>query len=339
MKILVVRLDHIGDLILTTPLIRSLARSGHSVDAIVRASTIPVLLENPFVVECFMLEEIAPMFPNNWLLLAKWIRSRSYDAIILPHAKPKELLFASFFSGVRYRVAMWSGIWGRLTLHHCLKSGIKKGNRHFSDIILDCARALHIPTDGLKLDFFLMEEELKAAREEMNARFPGLNIVGIHPGCSGNTCNLPSSVYGKLALRLLEMENIAVVGTGIANEMDLFETWPDEVLNHTRFYNECGKWSLQELAAHMTTFSVVVVAGTGPLHIANALGLPTVSPFCATPAISSAVWGNLTPGSFALSPPKEYCETRRKRSYSNCDFNGRISSDDMYKAVMMSMEI
>ena len=339
MNILVVRLDNIGDLVLTTPLIRSVARSGHSVDAIVRATTIPVLLKNPFVTERFILEEIVPLFPKNWLLLAKWIRSRAYDAIILPHAKPKELLFASFFSGVRYRVAMWSGFWGRLTFHHCLRSGIKEGNRHFSDIILDCARALHISTDGLKLDFFLMEKEQRVAREEMNARFPGLSIVGIHPGCGGNTCNLPSSVYGKLALRLLEMKNIAVVGTGIGNERDLFKIWPDAVLNNARFYNACGKWSLQEFAAHMTSFSVMVVVGTGPLHIANALELPTISPFCATPAISSAVWGNLTPGSQALSPPKEYCEKRRRHPHSHCDFNGHISIDDMYKAVMKYMEI
>jgi ADP-heptose:LPS heptosyltransferase len=334
MKILVARIDHIGDLILTTPLIRSLARAGNSVDALVSASCEPILFENPYVVDICVLEEVAPQFPKNWVLLAKWIQSRGYDAIILPHAKPKELLFASLLSGVRRRVAMWAGMWGRLTFHQCLISGIKEGRRHFADILLDCSRAFDNKTDGLRPDFFFTKPEITAAREEMKARFPELMIIGIHPGCAGNTCNLPTNIYGDLALRLLKLENIAVVGTGNDSEMGLFEEWPMEVLNHPRFYNACGKWKLRELSARMKTFSLMVVGSTGPLHIADALELPTVSAFCSMPAISSTVWGNLTAGSVTLSPPVEYCLSRREHPHDHCDFGGHISVDDMYNAVI-----
>ena len=339
MKILIVRIDHIGDLILTTPLIRSLALSGHSVEALVRTSNIPVLLHNPYIVEHFMLEEIAPMFPNNWMLLSKWIRSQAYDAIIFPHAKPKELLFASFFSGVKLRVAMWSGIWGRMTFHKCLRSGVNKVPRHLSDILLDCSRVLNISTNGIRPDFFLNEEERCAARKEMEERFHRLKIVGIHPGCSGNTCNLQSRVYGELALKLIEIENIAVVGTGTNSEMRLFETWPFKLLNHSRFYNACGKWTLRELAARMSTFSIMVSGSTAPLHIANALEIKTVSPFCASPALSAFVWGNPTPRSIAISPHAEYCLLRRKHTYTHCDFEGHISVDDIFSAVLKCMGI
>lgn len=339
MKILIIRIDHIGDVLLCTPMVRSLSKAGHHVSIIVSRQNMCIFNGNPYVTEVYALEDLCPDFPKRWWILSKWIRLQHYNALILPHAQPRELLFASLLSGVRKRIAMWARFLGRLTFHHCLRSGIKKGHRHFSDIILDCARALHITTDGLKLDFFLTEEERRAAREEMSARFPGLNIVGIHPGCTGNTCNLPSRVYGKLALRLIEMENIAVVGTGIAREMYLFETWPLKVLNHSRFYNACGKWTLRELAARMSTFSIMVVVGTGPLHIANALELKTVSPFCVTPELSAAVWGNLTQGSITISPPDEYCLARRKHPQDHCDFGGRISIDDMYQAVMKSMKI
>lgn len=338
MKILLVRIDKIGDLILTTPLIRSLAREGHRVDTLVRETALPVLLENPYLNEYFTIENVCPHFSINWMLLAKWIRSRSYDAIILPYAKPKALLLASFFSGVKSRVAMWSGIWGRLTLHKCMRSGVRRGCRHMSDILLDCARALNISTHGMRPDFFLTEEERAAACKEMEERFSGLKIIAIHPGWSGNTCNLQSRVYGKLALKLIKMENIAVVGTGIASEMHLFESWPLRVINHSRFYNACGKWTLRELAARMTTFSIMVVVGTSPLHIANALGIKTVSPFCATPALSAIVWGNPTPKSIALSPKEEYCLLRRKHSQDHCDFGGHISFDDLFSAVIRCME-
>jgi ADP-heptose:LPS heptosyltransferase len=212
---------------------------------------------------------------------------------------------------------------------------MRAGARHFSDIPLDCARAAGFPIDGQKPDFPLAPAEIDQARSELDARFPGLQLVGIHPGCAGNTCNLPSASFGALAALLLEHPNLAVIASGIPSESKLFESWPAAVLNHPRFYNACGQWNLHQLAAHIANFDTMVVPSTGPLHIAAAFSIPTVSAFCRYPSVSATVWGNLTPGTVVVSPPAAFCERRRAaHPHTSCDFEGQLPIEDLHHAVL-----
>jgi ADP-heptose:LPS heptosyltransferase len=334
MRILIVRLDHLGDVILTTPLVRSAVKAGHQVHVLVRESCSAVFAGDS-AVTTHAIEQVAPHFPSAWPTLARWMRAQSFDTILLPYAKPPQLLLASAFSGAKQRIAMWGGLLGRLTLHRCLRSGIQDGDRHFSDILLDCARAAGFPIDGLKPDFILTPAELAPARAWLDTRFPGLKIVGIHPGCAGNTCNPPPALYGALAARLLDHPSIAIIGTGIAAERRLFEAWPAAVLSHPRFHNACGQWTLRELAAHIAHYSAMVIPSTGPLHIASAFSIPTLSPFCCYRPISATVWGSQALGSIVLSPPEAFCAERRVVSASrNCDFQGTIPVDTFYNNLL-----
>jgi heptosyltransferase-2/heptosyltransferase-3 len=334
MRVLIVRLDHLGDVLLTTPLIRAATTAGHEVHVLVRENCAAPFAANPSIT-LHLLEQISPGFPRNWWRLGLWMRRQHFDILLLPYAKPSQLLLASALSGAKQRIAMWGGILGRLTLHHCLRSGMRAGARHFSDIPLDCARAAGIPIDGQQPDFPLTPAELDQARADFDTRFPGLKLVGIHPGCAGNTCNLPSATFGQLASLLLQQPGIAVIATGIPSERPLFDSWPPAVLNHPRFYNACGQWSLRQLAAHVAHYATMVVPSTGPLHIAAAYSIPTVSAFCCYPPVSAAVWGNLTPGTIVVSPPADFCQTRRAAHPSvNCDFQGQVQADQLHRAVL-----
>jgi len=334
MRVLIVRLDHLGDVLLTTPLIRSAVKAGHQVHVLVRANCAAPFAGNTGIA-LHILEHISPTFPRHWWRLGAWMRRQRFDLILLPYAKPPQLLLASALSGATRRIAMWGGLLGRLTLHQCLRSGMRSGARHFSDIPLDCARAAGFPIDGQKPDFFLTAPEIHQARSEMDARFPGLQLVGIHPGCAGNTCNLPPAAFGALAGLLLRHPGLAVIASGIPSERKLFEAWPASVLNHPRFYNACGQWDLRQLAAHVANYATMVVPSTGPLHIAAAFSIPTVTAFCRYPPVSATVWGNLTPGTVVVSPPADFCEHRRTAAPStNCDFQGQVPVDDLHRAVL-----
>jgi ADP-heptose:LPS heptosyltransferase len=334
MRVLIVRLDHLGDVLLTTPLIRAAAKAGNEVHILIREQCAPLFAGNP-AITTHILERVAPGFPRGWWRLGGWMRRRKFEIILLPYAKPPQLLLASALSGARRRIAMWGGIPGRLTLHQCLRSGMRKGARHFSEIPLDCAAAAGFPTDGLKPDFFLTAVEIDQAHAGLAARFPGLKIVGIHPGTAGNTCNLPPAVFGQLAALLLDDPGLAIVGTGLPSERALFDAWPESVLNHPRFFNACGQWDLRQLAAHVANYTTMVVPSTGPLHIAAAFAIPTVSAFCRYPPVSATVWGNLTPGSAVVSPPAEFCQLRRSAPGApNCDFDGQVTAGQLHSAVL-----
>ncbi len=330
MRTLVVRLDHLGDLLLTTPLVRALAIAGHEVDVLVRQAVAPVFAHSPHVRDCICIEKVAPGFPVRWWQLSRWLRSRHYDLIVLPYAKEKRLCFASAFSSAPRRIAMWSGIWGRLTLHQCLRSEILTDPRPFSQILLRCAEVLGVPGQGLKPDFFLSEMERTAARERIRRSLGERRLVGIHLGSAGNACNLPSSVYAELARQLLQETDHGIVLTGIAAETYLLKDWPNEILESNRVWNAVGELDLRELSALVAEMSVYVCSSTGPLHIASALGIATVSPFCPAVPLNAAIWGNVGAPARVVEP--RTCP-RLSGADTCCDFRGEISVAQLFGAV------
>lgn len=323
MKTLVVRLDHLGDLLLTTPLIRALAQAGQDVDVLARHAFTPIFTHSPHVREVVSVEAVAPDFPRAWWQLSRWLRSRHYDLIILAYAREKRLCLASAFSGTSRRIAMWGGLWGRLTLHQCLRSEILTDPRPFSQILLRCAEAVDAPAQGLKPDLSLADDERAAARQRIPSSLAGRTLVGIHPGSAGNACNLPSKVYAELAMALLRETGHGLILTGTEAETKLLAEWPNEVLRSERVWNTLGQLDLRQLAAVIAELNVYVCSSTGPLHIASALGTETVSPFCPAVPLNAAIWGNVGARSAVVEPAT--CPRLCGRE-ACCDFNGQISA-------------
>jgi len=338
MNICVIRLDHLGDLILTTPLIRALAKAGHAVDVVAGAYTVPALDHNPSIREAFAIEEIAPAFPRHWTVLGKWLRRRRYDAILMPHARPRELLFASAVSGASRRIAMWGGIWGRLTGHTCLRSRLIEAPRHMSDIWLDCARVLGVEPDGLVPDLFVTEEEKAGMRGALRARFGSRKIVVIHPGCGGNTCNLPDAEYAGLAALLASREECGIVITGSPRERTAYEKWPAAALVPDRIWLSAGELTLRQLIALIGESDLLVCVGTGPLHIASALHRKTLSPFCPHVGVCPRVWGNLGGDAEVIEPSADQCPRIRRNLAGHCQFEGVIDGNTLFSRVDVKPE-
>lgn len=324
-RIAVLRRDHLGDVVLTTPLVRALARAGHTVEMIVPATIVPILKNNQHLAAVLSLETLSPDFPANWLGLARQLRARHYDAILLPHARPTSLLLAALASGVPRRLAMWAGLPGRLLGHTCLRSGLPAKPRPFSRIMLDFAMALGIPDDGLRPDVFLTNEEITTATHRLGQELPGCRtVIGIHPGCAGNTCNLPPATYAALAGQLLARPDLGLILTGSPGESSLLNSWPAEVLNSPRVWNSIGKLSLRELAAVIDRLDLYVVPSTGPLHLASARGITTLTPFCPRSPLSAEIWGNRGGTALVESPVESVCAARVAAGH--CNFRGEITS-------------
>jgi len=333
MNICLIRLDHLGDLVLTTPLIRALAKAGHTVDVIAAAYTKPALDHNPHIRTAVAIEEIAPGFPRHWTTLGGWLRRRGYGAILMPNAVPRELLFASALSGARARIAMWGGMWGRLTGHTCLRSRLVESPRHMSDIWLDCARVLGVEPDGLVPDLFVTETERAGMRGSLQARFGSRKIVVIHPGCGGNTCNLPDAEYAGLATRVAGRGDCGIVITGSAKERVAYEKWPAPALAPDRVWLSAGELTLRQLIALIGESDLLVCVGTGPLHIASALRRKTLSPFCPCVGVCPRVWGNLGGEAEVIEPSAEECPGMRMNSATRCQFQGVIDANTLYSRI------
>jgi len=324
-RVIIIRSDHLGDLVLTTPLVRALAKAGHIVDFIAPKATASILDHNPYLNSIWKLESISPHFPKNWLALSKQLRANRYDVIILPHARPWQLLLAARASGIPRRLAMWSGWQGRLLANHCLRSGLPRNSRPFSKIMLDFACELGVDHDGLVPDVFLTLNEITLAEKLIASQLTGCRkIIGIHPGCAGNTCNLPTASYSALATRLLQEPDLGIIITGSSAESHLLEPWPSDLIASERVWNSIGLLTLRELAAVIDCLDLFIVPSTGPLHIASARGVATLSPFCSLSPLSPEIWGNYGASAMVETPPVHTCFNRNNRSH--CDFRGEITS-------------
>ncbi|MBA3961641.1 MAG: glycosyltransferase family 9 protein [Chthoniobacterales bacterium] len=331
MKTLVVRLDHLGDLLLTTPLIRALSLGGHTVDVLVQDSLKPIFLGSPYVERCIGIAEVAPTFPTRWLPLGIWMRRSRYDNLVLAYARESRLCLASTFSGAEKRIAMWAGVWGRLTGHRCLASHMVDRPRPVSEILLACSRALGAADQGLKPDLFLTTEEQELARNLIPEKMRARRLLGIHPGSAGNACNLPTETYADLAALLLSNTDSGLIITGTENEIKLLQKWPSEILSSDRVWVTMGKLSLRELGSVIAEMSVYVCSSTGPLHVASAVGTPTVSPFCPAPSLNATLWGNLGAASRIVEPKN--CP-RMNGKNETCNFFGQITAAQLETQVL-----
>ena len=152
----------------------------------------------------------------------------------------------------------------------------------------------------------------------------------VHTGFSGNTCNLPIGVYADLVEQLLKSTDIGIVLSGISQERIAFQSVLSRFDGNPRVWNAMGELALREFCSVISESSLVVSVGTGPMHLASALGIPTVSPFCRKIGVCSRVWGNLGASSTVLEPPAEIC-TRRPNG-NHCDFKESLNASQLFEA-------
>ena len=259
------------------------------------------------------------------------MRGEKYDVVILAYAKQPRLCLASALSGAKRRIAMWSGVWGRLTGHECLPSHILDNPRPVSEILLSCSRALGATDQGLKPDLFFSANEVESTRELIPKSLRERRLIGIHPGSAGSACNLPSHVYAAIAAQILRETDYGIVLTGTTDELKLLTDWPAKILSSERVWNALGQISLRELGCIVAEMTVYVCSSTGPLHVASAVGTRTVSPFCPVLPMNAAIWGNVGAKSRVVEP--EACP-RLSGSKSPCDFRDTISASDIFAAVI-----
>jgi hypothetical protein len=199
-----------------------------------------------------------------------------------------------------------------------------------SDIWLDLSRALDVVDAGLMPEIFLKGDEISGILGEIFRRFGSRRIVVVHPGCSGNTCNPDIDTYVNLVHQLLEKTDVAIVLSGVRKERELFGKSLECFDDYPRVWNAMGDLELREFCGIISQASLVVSVGTAPLHLASALGTPTVSPFCTRIGVCNRVWGNLGAASLALEPPSGYCAGQTKGQH--CNFGGTVTAETLLDA-------
>lgn len=277
-KILLVRPDGLGDLILSLPVARTLKNSfpGCSVHYLVsdRAAGIRPLVS---YVDDWLVDDAGDGSKIPIPQLIHKIRMAGYSHVI--ELKPSwRTALAGFLARARNRIGtsrrLYSPLYSRTISVHRKGSGF-----HQTDLDLRLLKPMGIEVEGI-----LPTLEVTENVRQMAAGLPGSTgkeYIIIHPGSSGSAPNWPVENYRKLAEIILAETDYDVVITDRDKINDGFAGCLDI----------SGRTDIETLAGIMKAAALFVSGSTGPLHLADALNVRCVSFFPNRADIGHIRWG------------------------------------------------
>ena len=271
-KILVSRTDGLGDLLLTTPLFFELRKgypSAH-ISALVSSYAAGLLHNNPAVNEIIVYEK------GGHGALLKKLKADKYDTVIAVYPRPA-LAWLFMRAGIPLRYGT-SSRWYSFMYNRRVKMSRKKSEKHEADYNIMTAGDLLGPAKAVKEYFYMTPEEKQAGRDYVNKKGIRDDFFIVHPGSKGSAWNLSELKYGELAACLIGA-GYKVLLTGGPSEKGLLRRVAASVSNREGLFIMDETMGLREFAAVIAQAKAVISCSTGPMHIAAALGVRTMSFF------------------------------------------------------------
>jgi len=284
-RALVVQTSFLGDTVLTTPLLAHLAERG-LVDVVVTPASAPLLANNPAVGETIVYDKRGrDAGVAGFLRLARALRERRYGAAYLAQGSVRTGALA-IAAGIPRRVGFVTSA-GR---HFYTERVAAPDNDHHA------ARLLRLALDSdAEPATELLRPRLYPGRPERDAvddllrragAFGG-PFVAMAPGSVWATKRWP--YYAELAARLAPQARIAVVGS--ADDTELARAI--DAATGGRAIDATGQLTLLASAELIGRASVLITNDSAPLHLASAMGTPTIAVF--GPTVPEFGFGPLAP--------------------------------------------
>lgn len=264
LKILVLRFSSIGDIVLTSPVMRCLKKqTGAEIHYLTKHTFAPILEANPYIDQVFTFQK-----EIHSDLIAS-LKGENYDQIIDLHHNLRSLRLKLSLGRPSYSFDKLN--WEKWLLVN-LKIN-RMPDLHIVDRYLDTVRHLGVKYDGQGLDYFIPPEE------NLNeVALPSSPFIAFAIGATHATKRLPE---GKIIELCQKMEQpIVLLGgkTEQATGERIAQSMGPQVINL------CAKLSLHQSALVAKAATKVVTHDTGLMHIAAALRKPILS-----------IWGSTVP--------------------------------------------
>lgn len=323
-KVLVIRFSSIGDIVLTTPVVRCLKTAEHlqaEVHYATKRQFAGMLEANPYI-------DMVHVLDGGLYELIRRLRAERFDYVVDLHNNIRSNI-------IRMALGKPSKGFRKLNVKKWLLTNFKVNRLpalHIVDRYMAAARGLGVEGDGGGLDFFIPKAEQK-----LPAQLP----QGFRRGF------VAFAIGGKHFTKRLPNEKIIEICKSLGKPVVLLGG-PEDRANAEAIqsacgkavFNGCGLFSLNQSAFLVRESDAVVTHDTGLMHIAAAFGKRVVS-----------IWGNTVPefGMYPYMPahPERYeligvdglsCRPCSKIGYQKCpkghfDCMNKISAPDVVKQV------
>ena len=272
-KFLIIRFSSIGDIVLTTPVVRNLKQQVEDVEIhyLTKKQYAGILETNPYVDKVHVLDEsFSELIPK--------LRAEYYHYVIDLHKnlrtlRVKRALRNTSFSFNKINWEKWLMV--NLKIN-------KLPNLHIVDRYLDTVKVFIEENDLKGLDYFIPQKDevdITSLPENFHTGYIAFAIGAQHA-----TKKLPDekiiSICKKInkPIVLLGDKHDSIVAAKVVNKVGV------------KIYNACGKYNLNQSASLVKQAELLITHDTGLMHIAAAFKKKIIS-----------VWGNTIP-EFGMSP-------------------------------------
>lgn len=295
-RILCVRLDRLGDILMTTPAIHALRTSfpGRHITLLtssVGAQAAPFLSDvDEVIVYDAPWHGLAPSAaPGADLAMQRTLAARQFDAAAVFTVYSQSALPAAmlcYLAGIPRRLAYCrENPYGLLTDWVC-ETEPHNGVRHEVERQLALVAKVGAVCADTRMRLAVSAEARRTLSPTLAAR--GLPPQGpwfvIHPGASAASRRYPTDRFGAVAAHLAGASSWPILVTGSVDEAPLVR----EVVQSAgesvcaRLHDLSGLLSMGEFAALIERTAVLVTNNSGPVHLASALGTPVVDVYALT---------------------------------------------------------
>ena len=268
MKLLIIRFSSIGDIVLTTPVVRCIKQQIPDVEVhyLTKSSFRAVVVHNPHIDKIHFLDD-------NLNAVIEELKKENFDYVIDLHhnlrtARVKRALGVPSFSFPKLNIQKW------LLVNFKWKSIMP--DKSIVERYFETVRKLGVRNDGRGLDYFIPEYANLKSSDIPMSHWSG--YVACVIGGSMNTKKLPVEQWRELAASI--PYPMILLGGPEDRDMGNLINEGDKV----KIYNACGKFNLNESAWFVKHAKVVVSNDTGLMHVAAAYKKPIIS-----------LWGNTSP--------------------------------------------
>jgi len=304
MRLLFIRFSSIGDIVLTTPVIRCAQEQipGVEIHFLTKKSMQDLVASNPYIYQCHYLDKDI----NATIADLKKIK---FDYIIDLHHnlrswKIKSALGVKAFS--YHKLSLKKLLLAKLHINLLPKT-------HVCERYIDTLQHFKVVNDGKGLDYFFPVHTSFTAANLPTSHQAG--FVAFVIGASYFNKKMPVAKWIQLAAKI-QMPIVLIGGKEDQVVANLIAA-----SNTSSIYNACGKFSIEESASIIQISKLVVAHDTGFLHVAAAFKKPTITIWGATsPALQFEAYypSENTPAYFNAVVPNLNCQPCSKQGSGQC---------------------
>lgn len=290
-RIMITRTDNIGDVVLTLPLAGYLKQHYPQAEIVFlcRRYAAAVVAQCRHVDRVLTLEELGDD-------LAGGMARSGCDTVLFAYPR-RQLAFAARRAGIARRIGSSRRFYHWFSCNRLANVSSKKTPLHEAQLSFKLLLPLgidYVPSLEQVWKLYGLTIPRHPAADAVLAG-PGFKLI-LHPKSNGNGREWPLEHYTALA-RMLgdDGDGVRVLVTGSAAEGELLAQQAPALLALPNVENMCGRLDLEGFTALVGGCDGLIASGTGPLHLAAALGRPVVGLFPPLKPIDPTRWAAVGP--------------------------------------------